>query len=224
MKRLAPRLGLLPWGLLLVCAVAQAEVPPPPGYSAPALYNRANAYAREGKVGLAVLNYERAKLLDPNDADVEANLRRVRSVAGLPPETRTPFEHAASFATPRVIAWLGILGFVVAGSSMLALKFHRKNRTWLGAATMLGIVAAGAALCNALALRSLVHETVVIARTAPARVSPVPMGEPLFELREGETPEAISRHDSFIMVQTRAGRRGWVSSENLAAVVPQAPL
>ena len=173
---------------------------------------------------MAVLNYERAKLLDPNDADVEANLRHVRTAAGLTPETRTRFEHAASFAAPRFIAWLGIMGFIVAGASVLALKFHRKHLLWLGAAAMVGFAAAGAALCNALALRSLMHETVVIAHTAPARVSPVPMGEPLFELREGETLEAISRHDSFIMVQTRAGRRGWVSSENLAAVVPQAPL
>jgi len=33
----------------------------------PRLYNLANAYARAGKPGLAVLNYERAKLLEPND-------------------------------------------------------------------------------------------------------------------------------------------------------------
>src|SRR3982074_279247 len=53
-------------------APAGQSVPAQPGYSAPALYNLANAYARAGKPGLAVLNYERAKLLDPSDPDVAA--------------------------------------------------------------------------------------------------------------------------------------------------------
>ena len=168
-----------------------------------------------------MLNYERAKLLDPTDADIEANLRHVRTAAALAPETRTGFERAANFAAPRVMAWLGVVGVIVTGVAVLGLTFYRRHRLGLGATALLGMVAVGATLCNALALRSLVHETVVIAHTAPARVSPVPMAEQLFELREGETLEAVSRHDSFIMVQNRAGRRGWVSSQNLAPVVPQ---
>jgi hypothetical protein len=59
------------------------------GYSAAALFNQANAYARAGKPGLAVLNYERAQLLAPNDADIAANLHFVRAKAGLPDARRT---------------------------------------------------------------------------------------------------------------------------------------
>ena len=33
-----------------------------------------NSYARAGKPGLAVLNYERAALLAPDDPDINANL------------------------------------------------------------------------------------------------------------------------------------------------------
>ena len=54
-------------------------VPPAPaqaGYSAATLYNYANAFARAGKPGFAVLNYERARLLDPSDPDIDANLDR----------------------------------------------------------------------------------------------------------------------------------------------------
>src|SRR5271154_2724545 len=66
--------------------------PQPAGYSAAALYNLGNAYARTGKPGLAVLNYERARLLEPNDPDINANLRHVREAAGLPAESRNALD------------------------------------------------------------------------------------------------------------------------------------
>src|SRR6202161_2860169 len=53
----------------------------PPRYSADGLYNLANSYARAGKPGLAVLNYERAALLAPDDPDINANLAYVRTAA-----------------------------------------------------------------------------------------------------------------------------------------------
>jgi hypothetical protein len=84
-------LGPLIFALALAGAPAVGAAPAQPGYSAPALYNLANAYARQGKPGLAVLNYKRAKLLDPNDPDIDANLRQVRQSAGLPPESRSRF-------------------------------------------------------------------------------------------------------------------------------------
>lgn len=43
--------------------------------SAELYYNVANAYFRNGQVGKAILNYERAHLLDPSDKDIAHNLR-----------------------------------------------------------------------------------------------------------------------------------------------------
>ena len=63
-------------------------------YSAAGLYNLANAYARAGKPGLAMLNYERARLLAPADPDVEANERHVRDSLHLATESPTRFQRA----------------------------------------------------------------------------------------------------------------------------------
>lgn len=214
-------LGPLLIVLALIGASPVCAAPADPGYSAPALYNLANAYARQGKPGLAVLNYERATLLDPNDPDIDANLRQVRQSAGLPPESRSRFERAARFANPQILAWAGLAGLLCWGASVLARTLLPRHRRWLGAAALVGFVTAGAALCDAAALWPMLHEAVVVTRTAAARVSPVPMGESLFELREAETVETMSRHDGFVMVQTRAGRKGWVSADSLAPVVPR---
>src|SRR6266481_3977785 len=110
-----------PWAAFIIALAifassshaAQAQAQAQARYSAPALYNLGNAYARGGKPGLAVLNYERARLLEPNDPDLDANLRHVREASGLPPESRSRFERLAGFASPRILAWVGVLGLVV---------------------------------------------------------------------------------------------------------------
>src|ERR1700704_5748320 len=86
--------------VLALFGAASHAAQPRSGYSAPELYNLANSYARAGKPGLAVLNYERARLLEPEDADIEANLRRVREMSGLAPEARNVFERMAGRADP----------------------------------------------------------------------------------------------------------------------------
>jgi hypothetical protein len=62
---------------------------------------------------------------------------------------------------------------------------------------------------------------VVITAATPARVSPVPMGEPLFVLPEAEIVTMNAEHDDFMLIQTKAGRRGWVSRANVIPIVPQ---
>ena len=55
------------------------------GYSAPVLFNLANAQVAQNKLGPAILNYERARWLAPNDTDIAANLALARQQAGLDP-------------------------------------------------------------------------------------------------------------------------------------------
>jgi len=193
----------------------------PPSYSAAALYNLGNADARAGKPGAAVLNYERARLLDPNDPDLEANLRQVREAAGLAPESRGRFDRFATFAAPRILAWIGLLGFLIAGASLLARQLYPGHRHKLAASAVAGILAVVATLCNAIALWPTLHEAVVVAHSAPVQVAPVLDEEPSFVLPEAETVRVNAVHDGFVLVQTRSGRAGWVPEANLALVVPK---
>jgi len=47
------------------------------------------------------------------------------------------------------------------------------------------------------------------------------MGEASFVLPEAETVKMTAEYEGFVLVQTRAGRTGWVSRANLAPVVPR---
>ncbi|GAC1664079.1 MAG: hypothetical protein NVS9B2_01170 [Steroidobacteraceae bacterium] len=171
-----------------------------------------------------MLTSERAKLLEPNDPDIDANLRQVREAAGFPPESRNGIGRMAQIGQPRIIAWVAAAGLILAAAGALLRIRYPSGRRILGAASLAGVSLVGLGLCNAIALWPTLHESVVVATTAPARVSPVPMGEPLFMLREAEIVKTTAQHDGFVLVRTTAGRQGWVSSANLAPVVPGEPL
>lgn len=206
-------------GLLLGTAPVLAA-PAPEGYSAAALYNLANSYARAGKPGMAVLNYERARLLAPNDPDVEANLQFVRSSAHLPPETRSTFDRAAQTASPFLLAWTGIAGLIILGACLLAGRLSTRNLGWRRLGILLGLCLVSLTVCNGIALWPRLHSGVVIVAATAVRVSPVPMGEALFTLAEGETVKLAAEHEGFTLIRTRGGRSGWVSNANVARIVP----
>jgi hypothetical protein len=189
-------------------------------YSAATLYNQGNAYARAGKPGLAVLNYERARLLAPGDPDIAANLRFVRAASHLPTDPPGRFDRALTMATPTVAAWLGVAGVVALGAGLI-LGCVAARRRWLRRAIMaMGVLLLGVTIGNGVTLWPALHAAVVVASTAPVRVSPVPMGDPLFSLPEAATVTIAAEHEDFVLVRTAAGKTGWVSRANLVRVVP----
>jgi hypothetical protein len=206
-------------GLILLGWQARAQSTQA-GYSAAGLYNAANAYARAGKPGMAVLNYERASLLAPNDPDIEANLRMVREPLRLPAESRNALARAVPRAGPTLLAWSGVMGLVIVGVSLLAGQIYPRHRLVRRAATVIGIAMIGLTVANGVLLWPKLHEAVVIASNTAVRVSPAPMGDPLFILTEAETVKMSAEHEGFVLVQTRAGRTGWAARANLAPVVP----
>ena len=191
-----------------------------PQYSADGFYNLANSYARAGKPGLAVLNYERAALLAPGDADINANLAYVRAAAHVSSEPPSRFALVAQAVSPRLAAWLGVLGVALVGVGLLAGKLTPRFRPVRICGILLGAVMIALTVCNAMLLRPRMHAAVVLIDQTPARVSPVPMGDTAFVLPEAETVAINAEHDDFVLVRTRAGLSGWVARANLGAVVP----
>src|ERR1700716_2486063 len=134
----ASKIAMFIVGLALWCGQTFAQ-PSQPRYSADGLYNLANSYARAGKPGLAVLNYERASLLAPDDADVNANLEYVRASAHVPTEPRTRFARIARAANPTLAAWIGVLGIALAGVGLLARKLAPRFQWFWSGGILVGV-------------------------------------------------------------------------------------
>jgi len=218
-------LSALARSLCLVAGLLSGTLPTlaasePAGYSAAGLYNLANSYARAGKPGMAVLNYERARLLAPNDPDVEANLQFVRSSAHLPPETPNTFDRVAGTASPFLAAWIGIAGLIIVGACVLSGRSSARHRCLRHAGILVGLCMMGLTVFSGIALWPKLHAGVVIVAATPVRVSPVPMGDALFTLAEGETVKLAAEHEGFTLIRSRSGRSGWVSKANVAPIAP----
>jgi tetratricopeptide (TPR) repeat protein len=203
----------------LTATPARAEAPRAE-WSSTALYNLGNAYARAGKPGLAVLNYERASLLAPGDADIQANLALVRRSLALPTERGSPWRRAAGDLDPTAAAWIGLGGWLLLGAALLAGRLQAAPRWARRAALIGGGALLGVTVVNGITLWPRVHEAIVIAASAPVRVSPAPMGDALFELTEAEAVRISGEHEGFVLVRTSGGRAGWVWHTDLAPVVP----
>jgi hypothetical protein len=215
----APKMAMLIASLALWGGQTLAQ-PSQPRYSADGLYNLANSYARAGKPGLAVLNYERAALLAPDDKDITANLEYVRVRAHVPTEPRNRFARIAQAMRPTIAAWIGVLGVALVGGGLLAGKITPRFQWARAGSILLGVALIALTVSNAMLLWPRMHEAVVLINQTPARVSPVPMGDTAFVLPEAETVTMTAEHEDFILIRTRAGLSGWVARANLGAVVP----
>jgi hypothetical protein len=193
----------------------------PPAYSANGLYNQANAFARAGKPGLAVLNYERAELLAPDDPDIRANLAYVRAAAHIAVKPTNALTRMMLGVGPTLAAWLGVLGLIVAGVAMLLLRKGTPRLRW---PARTGIVVGTAMIAltatQAVLLSSRLHEAIVLVDQTPALVTPALMGDTAFVLQEAQSVVMTAQHEDFILIRTGSGLVGWVARANLGPVVP----
>ena len=190
-------------------------------YSAAELYNQANAFARNGKTGPAILNYERARLLAPGDNDIAANLQFVRAKAGLPDAPVSWLGRSLSCVRSNTMAWWGSGGLMLAGLSLLLIRRYPQRRLAFRALASVGALLVTTAIGSAITIRPETNEAIVISRAAPARTSPVSVALPAFKLGEGETVTVLAKHEDFALVKTQTGRSGWVMCADIARVIPQ---
>lgn len=207
-------------GLELRAQSSTAAPPDPAGYSAASLYNLGNVYARSGKTALAVLEYERARLLAPRDPDLEANLAHVRELAGLAPRSGDWLEQYGRFASPNTMYWVGIAGLALGGICLLMLRGRRVSRGARLAGAGCAVVMLGSSLLNMAAVVPVLSESVAL-RPVAAGVSPVAGADALFAIPAAATVRVLDRHAGYDLVRDSKGREGWVSSTDLAAVIPE---
>lgn len=215
----SPLIVMLIAGLAFWTGQALAQ-PSQPSYSADGLYNLANAYARAGKPGLAVLSYERAALLAPDDPDIRANLAYVRASAHVPLNATNRLTRLVEAARPALAAWLGVLGLALVGMGLVVKRVVPRRRRIPGTSILLGLALLTLTATHAILVWPRMHEAIVLVDQTPARVAPAPMSDTAFVLREADSVTMRAEHEDFILIRTGGGLTGWVARASLGAVVP----
>jgi tetratricopeptide (TPR) repeat protein len=187
------------------------------GFSAPLLFNLGNAWLRLGKPGPAILAYERALVLEPRSASIEANLAAAQQRAGLTPEVLGPWQAAAHYFSFDTYLWaaLGAVWVLCAALVMLCLQrtARRIGRLLILVAVLTLCASADAAVLCWSDLSRAVVQTPVTLQLAPA-ASAAASGA----LREGEVVWLQDRYGGFDFVRTSDGHTGWVGDQSVEAV------
>jgi hypothetical protein len=186
-------------------------------------YNLGNAYFKLGRIGPAVLAYERARRAMPGDENVLANLQLARSL------TADQIEALPRFWGVRVWNWWvellprGMLFGVVAFGYMglMALFIWRflspaTGRTW-GRRLAPACMAVTLVFALNLAIRELgvgrSDHAVVMATETPVQSAPADdPGLQLFSIHEGTTVRIDRRSDGWLEVVLEDGKVGWLES------------
>ncbi len=190
--------------------------------SAAVYYNMGNCYYRLDSLAAAILYYERALLLSPNNDDIQFNLTMARgkTVDKLVPRSEFFFVdwYRSLCHVMSVDSWacLAVAAFVVALVCLLVWMFGAEGR-WRSASAGLAAVLLIVCLLSNLFARSqryaLENRTgaIVMANTFTVKSTPSASGKDLFVLHEGTRVELIDDTlEGWFEVQLEDGKTGWI--------------
>ncbi len=196
--------------------------------SAELQYNLGNCCYRLGKPGLAALHYARALYADPGLAEAEANLAFIQRKEGaVLPRPSAPDKVFTLLNTRQ----LWVAGVVCSALLLLciALQVLRRGqrKPWLQACT-----ATSALLCLLCAANWLYYTTrdvadmralpaadlAMVTTATTARTAPVADAPSVLELTPSTPVHLLAVRGSHSYVETFTGVRGWVRTEDVAAL------
>jgi uncharacterized protein YgiM (DUF1202 family) len=210
--------------IMTACAVAllATTANAQSGFSAPALFNQANAAQREGRLGSAILGYERARLLSPKESSIKQNLRIAREKAGVNAPA-IPFWQRPAY-------WLSFDGWAVIGSCALFIGcawlfgiryVPRRTARWICAGCGTALLMAAAVI--GLRWNELDRAVIQNAHTN-VHIAPAADAQGTLELKAGDLVTAKRDYGDFVLVRTLDQRSGWVNKSDLERVIPKTNL
>ena len=197
-------------------AVGQGE------FSANLFYNLADAYHHLGQPGRAVLNYQRALLLEPHHAEAARNLAFVRGHAPAP-ALPVADEGFTGWLDVDAWTWAAAVGGWLAVVGMGVAAWRRRGLALTAGIAGLAISAgAGWALYRLNGGNKNPARAVVLADETRALYSPADNSKAVSVLPAGGEVLVISEQGAWDYVQLGDGARGWVAADRVEKVVPSA--
>ena len=179
------------------------------------LQNLGNAEWRRGHVGEAILAWERAAWLNGFDRNSRENLRYARKTARLDDPPVSWFEACSAWLPSTVWAWTAAASFWFAAALLVLPQALRwRKASWHQAGVAVGLTLFLLTLPALTGIHSRTRRGVVIAESAPVRLSPTRDGEVLARLPAGETARFTRTRNGFFHVRTATGVTGWVDRQS----------
>lgn len=198
-------------------------------HSAALYYNLANAYFKQGELGKALLNYNRASRIAPGDEDIRHNQEYAEKM------TKDSIEKIPEFflitwlrsvrGAMSCTAWTVLSIVMLATALVMALLYLLAQRMSLrkvgfytmAVAVVLFIATSAFAISerNQLVGRS---EAIVMSTAASVKSSPDRSATELFVLHEGTKVSIGETTDGWAEVRIADGRKGWIEDKRIERI------
>ncbi len=200
------------------------------GESAVLYYNLGNCYYRQDSIARAILNYERARLLDPTDNDLAFNLElaRTKTVDKVAPANDmffvTLFRSLVLSMTVRGWKMLGIGAFVLMLICIAVYLFApvlTAKKVGFTVAILLLIVCVFANIAAAQQRSQINHRTgaILMSPSAVVKSTPSASGTDLFILHEGTHVQIIDdTMREWVEVRMSDGKEGWLQRSEIERI------
>lgn len=192
-------------------------------------YNLGNSYYRTGKIGYAILYYEKALKLSPDDEDVQHNLQLVKLNLKDKIETLPPFflfriwESVLSSLSSDGWTILSYILFLIILFT-LGFYFFAKNITQQRVAfysfvflLVLFLTSVGLLIVK-LNQESKLKYGIILETSLVAKSSPDPQGKDAFIVHEGLKVRIEDKVDKWLKIRLEDGQIGWVENFSIGII------
>jgi tetratricopeptide (TPR) repeat protein len=197
--------------------------------SAELYFNLGNAYYKSKKIDFSILNYERAKLLNPGDEDINFNLELARTYTIDKINTMPEFflsvwiKSVSHIFSSNLWAYFSLTVFIFTLVAFLFYLFSssigiKKIFFWLGI-ILLAISLTG--FIFSYQQKSLLtnRDMAIITNAAiPVKSSPDESGTDLFVLHEGTKVQVIDKAQNWLYIRLADGNKGWIEKTALVII------
>ncbi|MGM0530548.1 MAG: tetratricopeptide repeat protein [Bacteroidota bacterium] len=200
------------------------------GYESPGIYyNLGNAYYKTNQLAPAILNYERARLRDPGNEDIQHNLDLARSqitdkIENIPDFFITQWINQFIDVFPSdiwaLISMIAFIAFLVLFSVYLySLRIGlKKSGFWIG---LLALAIAVASFIFAAQQKDEVansEQAIVFSTKVTVKSSPAESGTDLFVLHEGTKVFIEDKMGEWYRIRLSDGNQGWLREKSVEPI------
>jgi tetratricopeptide (TPR) repeat protein len=187
-------------------------------------YDLGNALLKEGRPGEAILNYQRAALLIPRDADLAFNRTMAldqAGVAGAPPGEAfsSVFFWLPLLSMPEAFAIFAGLHALLFGALTLRLFLRRDWSYYLLMVCFFAWFTGALTFGLKYMATATDHRAVVVAKKADALAGPEKGDTVLFRLQEGAFANIERADGAWVLVSLPDGKRGWMKAAEVKGIV-----
>ena len=184
-------------------------------------YNLGNSYFKEGQLGLAVLNYDKAMGFIPNDSDLKSNYNYVLQELNLEPRLfggwfeRSVYSLFKGMTVDALTILLSFIYIVLIIFFTCSLFFNRFKRSIGLSAGILIVLFILSAYALKMKINYLNKFAVVIIKEANAKFEPLENATVYFKLKQGSKVEIVDKAEGWYKVRRFDDKLAWVKKDAL---------